>query len=329
MKEYVIGVDIGSTKSHLALFDTEGNFIDLGHWGCLNHEGLPGSFTQFKEEFGQLVSGVVSKNGISMKQVSNAVMGVAGNDTSKQNVILSGIAKQIGFEKFTLVNDAYLGIPAGSRTGVGICAINGSGCTLAGLNKEGRTLQIGGVGYVSNDMGGGGNMGRFVVSAVYSDLFRRAEPTCMTSILMEELGITNRLDFVERIYDKIEDKSFRPAVCNRILFQAAKKNDKVAVDFLREVAANYAGGMSTMIDEMKFPKDEILYIVLAGSVFTKEENPIMINFLKEMVKGYNPSHNIDYVVLDVPPVAGAVFWALNAKSDYYDKVCTQLKKAVA
>ena len=40
MTEYVIGVDIGGTKSHLALFDTEGNFVDFDHWGCLNHEGL-------------------------------------------------------------------------------------------------------------------------------------------------------------------------------------------------------------------------------------------------------------------------------------------------
>ena len=325
MKEYVIGVDIGSTKSHLALFDIEGNFIDLGHWSCLNYENLPGLYTQFEDEFGQLVTGVLSKNGIGIKQISNAVLGVAGNDTEKQHAMLSSIVKRIGFEKFILVNDAYLGIPAGSRTGTGICAINGSGCTLAGLNKDGKTLQIGGVGYVSNDRGGGGTMSRFVVSAVYSELFRKAESTCMTPALMEYLNLSNKYGFIERVYDKIEEKSFDRTDLIRIMFQAAGKNDQVAMGFFREVAANYAGGISVMIDEMEFPPEEVLYIVLAGSVFVKGENPLLIDSLKEKVREHNPGHNINYVVLEVPPVAGAVFWALNAKSEYYDKVCSELR----
>ena len=49
MTEYVIGVDIGATKSHLALFDSSGSLVDFGQWGPLNHEALPGSFAQFEE----------------------------------------------------------------------------------------------------------------------------------------------------------------------------------------------------------------------------------------------------------------------------------------
>jgi N-acetylglucosamine kinase-like BadF-type ATPase len=328
MTEYVIGVDIGGTKSHLALFDSTGSLVDFAHWGPLNHEGLPGSFAQFEDELGQFVSGIVSKNGITMKQISYAVLGIAGNDTRKQHAIISEILKKIGFERFTLVNDAFLGIPAGSRTGIGICAINGTGCTLLGLNKAGDALQIGGVGYVSNDMGGGGNLARFAVSAVYSELFRKAEPTCMTPALLEYIGITDKHDFVERIYDMIEEKSFDRTNCIRILFHAAEKNDKVAMDFFRELAANYAGGISTMIDEMGFPKDEDLCIVLAGSVFVKGENPRLIDSLKEKLKELNPAHDFNYVILDVPPVAGAVIWALNTlngKTGYYDKVCAEFQ----
>ena len=329
MTEYVIGVDTGATKSHLALFDGSGTFVDFGSWGPLNHEVLPGSFNQFEEELGQFVKGLLSKNGITINQVSNAALGIAGDDTKRQHGIISEILRRIGFKKFTLANDAFLGIPAGSRNGIGICAINGTGCTLAGLNKEGKMLQIGGVGYISADIGGGGHMGQFVVSAIFSELFRKAEPTCMTPLFMKQLGIIDKHDFVERIYDKINDNSFTPSACNRLLFEAAGKNDKTATCFLQEIAASYGGGISTMIDELCFPQDEILDIVLAGSVFVKGENPFLIDSLKETVKKYHPGHSFNYVILEVPPVAGAVIWALNTlngKSEYHDIVTSQFKK---
>ena len=329
MTDYVIGIDTGSTKSHLALFDSSGTLVDFGHWGPLNHEGLPGSYAQLEDELGQFVNNIVSKNGLALKQIGYSVLGLAGDDTRGQHAIITEILKRIGFVKFTLVNDAFLGIPAGSRTGTGICAINGTGCTLAGLNREGKTLQIGGVGYISSDTGGGGYLGRLVVSTVYSDLFRKAEHTCMTADLLEYLAVKDRHDFVEKIYEKIEDKNFSLTECVKILFRAAGKNDPAAARILVETAAGYAGGISTMIDEMKFSREETVNIVLAGSVFVKGENPLLVDSLKEQVNSFHPGHNINYVVLDVPPVAGAVIWALNSlngKNVYYDRVCAEFRK---
>jgi N-acetylglucosamine kinase-like BadF-type ATPase len=328
MHEYVIGMDIGGTKSHLALFDTEGNFIDLGHWGCLNHEGLAGSFNQLEKELGQFVTQVISKNGISMKQITYSALGVAGVDTAKQNVIVSQIFRKLGFENFTLANDAYLGIPAGSKTGAGICAINGTGCTLAGLNKNGEKLQIGGVGAISADMGGGGYIGERIVGAVYCELFRKGEPTVLTSFLFEKLGITGKYDFVETIYDKMADGTFDIYKLSPLIFEAVIQNDNVAAGILREIAVSYANGISCMIEELKFPCDEELCIVLAGSVFVKGAHPLLVNSLKEKVKNDNADRLITYNLLNVPNVAGAVVWALNMlnnKAVFYEKVCSQLK----
>ena len=334
MSEYVIGVDIGATKSHLALFDAEGCFLDLGHWGPLNYEGLPGLYAQFEDEFGQLVSGVISKNGISMKQVSYAVLGVGGVDTKKQHSVISGILRKLGFERFTLVNDAFLGIPAGNRAGTGICAINGSGCTLAGMNKEGKMLQIGGVGYVSADMGGGAHMGRRLVSAVYCELFRKGPPTIMTKLLFNKLGITSKYDFVETIHEKTNDGSFNPHTIGRLVFEAVWQNDQVAANILRDMADNYANGIACMIEEVEFSPDEAVHIVFAGSVFVKGEHPLLVDSIKAKVSGDNPSYSFAYTLLDVPNVAGAVIWALNSlfakdasydKNLFYGKVCAQLR----
>jgi len=328
MTEYVIGIDIGGTKSHLALFDRDGNFIDLGHWGCLNHEDFDDGFDQLEEELNQFVSQVLSKNNVSIKQVAYSVLGVAGVDTKEQHKIVSQILKRIGFNKFTLANDAFLGIPAGSKTGTGICAINGTGCTLAGLNKKGEMLQIGGVGFVSADIGGGGYISERIVSAVYTELFRKGEPTILTSILFKKFGITNKYDYVEKIYENMDNETFGVYDCAPMIFKAAKKNDKVAEKILREISDNYANGISAMIEELKFPSNEELCIVLAGSVFVKGEHPFLIDSLKQKISNDNPERLITYNLLNVPNAAGAVIWALNTltgESVFYDKVCSQLK----
>ena len=329
MTEYVIGVDIGGTKSHLALFDTEGNSVDFDHWGPLNYEGMPGSFAQFEDEMRQFVTRVMDKNKLTLKDIAYSVLGVGGVDTRWQHGIISGILKKIGFEKFTLVNDAFLGIPAGSETGIGICAINGTGDSLAGINREGEMLQIGGVGAVSCDMGGGANFGRRLVSAVYSELFRKGKATLMTPLLFEKLGITSKYDYVERIYEKINDGSFRFGACNPMVFEAVRQGDEVASNILRDIAANYSGGISGMIEELRFPPEEELCVVLAGSVFVKGEHPLLVDTLKERVSAANPRHRIRYNLLDVPNVAGAVIWALNlnahnAGNVHRGKVITRL-----
>jgi N-acetylglucosamine kinase-like BadF-type ATPase len=327
MKEYVIGVDIGGTKSRLALFDTEGCYVDMGFWGGLNHEGLEGSFAQFKDELSQFVTQVLDKNGVELSQIAFSALGVSGVDTKKQHETVSRIIEDIGLKNFTLVNDAYLGILAGSKTAVGICAINGTGSTLAGINKNGRMLQIGGVGFISADKGGGGYIGERMVSKVYCELFRKGEPTIMTCLLLKKLGITSKYDFVEAVQEKMQDGSFDVYKSSQLVFEAVRRGDPEAKGIMSEIADSYAGGIACMIEELEFPPDEELCVVLAGSVFVKGEHPFLIDTLKEKVSGDHPRMNITYNLPDVPNVAGAVVWALNSLNGggCYEKVCAQLR----
>ena len=329
MSEYVIGIDTGSTKSHIAIFDTSGNLVYFERWGPLSHEGVPGSFAQFEDELGEFVRQALSESKITMQQVAYSVLGLTGVDTKLQHSIISDIVSRLGFEKFTLVNDAFLGIPSGNPAGFGICAINGTGCTLAGINREGKKLQIGGVGYISADYGGGGIMGRLVVSTVYSELFRKGEPTRMTPVLLQKLGISSKHDFVDKMYEKIDDESLDINACSKMLFEAVVENDKVAARLLRDIGVSYAGGISCMIEELKFQRDEDLHIVFAGSNFVKGEHPLLLDTIKEIVNADYPAYRIKYTLLDVPPVAGAVIWAYNMLksgngSACRDKVCAQL-----
>ena len=44
MKDYILGVDGGNTKTDYFLFDSEGNFVDHYRGGTCSHEGLSDSF---------------------------------------------------------------------------------------------------------------------------------------------------------------------------------------------------------------------------------------------------------------------------------------------
>jgi len=328
--EYIVGIDGGGSKSHLALFDITGTLVDFGHWGSLNHENLPGSFNQFEEEINRFVNQVLNKNNIKIDQVVSAVFGLSGVDTKWQHGVISEMMTKAGFKNFLLANDAFLGIPAGSSTGAGICAINGTGCTLAGINNEGKMLQIGGVGHISDDYGGGGFLGRLVISTVYREIFRKGERTLLTPALFDYLGLTSKYDFVEKVSEKYEDRSLCIHTCGRLLFDAALKNDNVALEILRASGINYANGIRAMIEELEFEKsNEEINIVLAGSVFVKGNPPSSIDTLKEKLGKDKPDCKFKYTILNVPPVAGAAFWAfkntgIENKKMYHEKICSQM-----
>jgi len=330
--DYVLGIDAGGTKSHLALFDIEGSMIDFGRWGSLNHEGMPGSFGQFKKELNKFVSDILKKNKIKIDSVKFAAFGVAGVDTKPQHEIISKILRETGFRNFTLANDAFLGIPAGCPSCYGICAINGTGCTIVGVNDKEKMFQIGGVGFISGDYGGGGMFGRLVISSVYGEFFRKGEPTYLTPLLMEKLGIKSKYEFIETIYKKFEEHSLDLRELTKLLFAAANKNDKVSLDILTASGVNYANGISAMIEELEFDKnkDYDIYIVFAGSIFSKGEHPKIIDTIKEKLAAGNQGLKLKYNILKVPPVAGAVYWAFNNlnvpnKRECYAKICSQLE----
>jgi len=305
---YVMGVDAGATKSHLAIFDTSANLVAFGSWGPLNHEVLPGSFGQFEQELRAFMHQTASPRGIVLADIEYAVFGLGGVDTKEQHRIISGIIQKLGVERFTLCNDAYLGVAAACPHGSGICAINGSGCTIAGINPGGEMLQIGGIGELSKDLGGASQIGMSVLGAVYESLFRGGEPTALARPVLEALGAKDKYDYADAVSEKLADQSFHISALNKLLFQYP--DDNTAGKLLSDIAQNYAGGTSCMIRELAFPAGEPVHFVFAGSVFTKEKSPVLIDMTKEKIAELSPGYTLHYTVLKAPPVAGAVIWAL-------------------
>lgn len=326
MTQFVLGVDGGTTKTHCALFDIEGNKIDFLEFGSANHEVMPGSFMELEEKLSEMIEKILKRNNIGIESIVKSVFGLSGVDTRYQHAQITGILSGIGMQSFILCNDSYLGIKAGCQSGKGICVINGTGCTVCGIDDNGRVLQIGGQGEITGDAGGGGYLGRHAVQAAYNYMFRCKEETLMTNMLCTMLNIGSKYDFIEIIREKNEKRELRMSELSKVVFTAANEGDRIALDILECMGREIAYSINGMIRELDFERQQPLDIVLAGSTNVKGENPTAINKLKEDVLAANENRAVNFILLQQSPVYGAVIWALqevHGDNSLYNKVINQ------
>ncbi len=311
----VLGVDGGGTKTHYALFDVRGRPVDFSTSGPTNHESLPDGFTGLRCRLEEDLDALLSRNGLTANDVANAAFGLAGVDTRRQHGIISAILHHIGMHRFILCNDSFLGVKAGCVSGYGICAINGTGFSVGGIDRHGCMLQVGGLGELTGDEGGGGILSQRVIRAIYDHLYKDTPATLLQDLLFHRLGITDSSDYPELLLEALAEGRCQFAEIGRIVFEAADQCDAVALEILDHSGREYARSIQGVLERLDFGSREQplpLELVLAGSVFVKGSNPRIIRTMSELLAAWNPTRKITLSTLSSPPVLGAVLWALEA-----------------
>ncbi len=307
---YVLGIDGGGSKTRCALYDADTGRLDLMPYGTTCHESLSGGFNDLPGVFRGMFRSLLSRNNIGFGDIEMGVIGLSGVDTPEQHRIVSEMLTALGLKRLSLYNDAYLGIFAGGANGTGICAVSGTGSCVAGLDSAGKFVKIGGLGTLTGDMGGGRMLSRRVVGLVYSQLFRDAPFTALTTALFRWLDITDRDEFLDLVTERLknDDENTTLTLC-RLLFSAAAEGDAAALSLLEESGRSYAGGIAGAVSQLTFAPGEPLEVIFAGSLFTKSvcdhaqktaEAVLLQKFRTPIFR-----------TLDVPCVAGAVLRALD------------------
>ena len=309
----VLGVDGGGTKTHYALYDTCGRPVDFLISGPTNHEALLDGFTGLRHRLRADLDTLFCRNNLNVKDVENAVFGLAGVDTKRQHEIISGMLRDLGLEKFILCNDSFLGVKAGCLSGSGICAINGTGFSIGGIDRHGNMLQIGGLGDYTGDEGGGGQLTVRAIRAVYDHLYKDAPATLLQDLLFRTVGITDPADYPEALMHAMAEGTCDYMEFGRLVFDAADQGDEVSLELLDRSGREYARSVQGVLNRLDFgTKDEPLplELILAGSVFVKGSNPRTADTMLNLLKGWNQARTITLSKLSAPPVLGAVLWAL-------------------
>jgi N-acetylglucosamine kinase-like BadF-type ATPase len=114
----------------------------------------------------------------------------------------------------------------------------------------------------------------------------------------------------------------------RIVFRAADKGDKPALEALDAAARQLAKTSAGCARSLKF-HDEI-EVVLAGSVWVKADSPALFEFYKKYMSDLLPDKTLKYEILRVPPATGAILWALSltGADPFRDSIKQKIIKAV-
>ncbi len=302
MQNYLLGIDSGATKTHLAVASCARGLRSFDCYSTLNHEELPGSYPAFEQEIKRFVLARLDSLGIRLSEIQYAVMGLAGMDTAPKQAAIESILRRLGFENLFLCNDAYLGIYAGTEHGVGVCAVCGTGANVAAVSPTGEMLQYGGIGPSCGGLGGGGYLGERVLEAVANEVRHQGKATLLTDLFFAESNLSP---------SALADKGFfvpraKIPALNQLVFCAADRGDAVADGILEDCANNYAHSICAAIQSFSF--GDACPVVLSGSVFTKETSPALIDKIRLQVLRREP--RAQFSVLQAPPVAGALIQAM-------------------
>jgi N-acetylglucosamine kinase-like BadF-type ATPase len=301
MKQYFLGVDVGGTKSHAVISDETGQVIGFGAGGTGNHEMV--GFEGFSSVVDSVTRQALVMAGLERRDLTAIGMGIAGLDWPVDEPLHREELKRLGLDApIGLVNDAVIGLIAGSRTGWGISVVAGTGSNCRGRDQNGREGRVSGVGHWSGEYGGGGDLVRRAMHSVTKAWASRGPETLLSQKFVEYVGARDVDDMLEGLSRGRYDLSGAAVM---VVFEAAQAQDMVALNAIRWLGRELGSLAIGVIRQLHF-EDVVFDLVLTGSVY--KGSPLVAESVGATVHEVAPHATL--VRLTAPPVVGAVMLAM-------------------
>lgn len=304
---YYIGVDGGGTKTAYALFDEDKKIVAMVKGPGSNHENMEGSFDEAADIIWDGLKSLTKEAGISIKDVSFTLMGLAGIDHQFQHDEMTKRLLDYGLENFEIYNDGFIVVKAGS-TGPAAIGFNcGTGTCCNAIDNDGKMLQLAGLSEYSGDVGNGHWIATQTYKIVYDDVYLGLRKTAVTKMVFDEYSLSSKEEFLALV-SKFEEDDADTFIMRLIdfFFDAAKLGDKVVLDIIDEMAERGAALITAHLNTLNFT-DEVVEVVLSGSIHTKLPSEIYLKALMDkavMASG----RKLSFIKLTQPPVTGCVNW---------------------
>jgi N-acetylglucosamine kinase-like BadF-type ATPase len=304
MANYFLGADVGSTKTHVLIADDAGQALGFGESGPGNHEvvGYPGLVMALKEATNRALAAA----GLAKSQISGAGFGVSGYDWPSERLpTLQAIAK-LGLScPVEAVNDALIGLLAGSAQGWGIAVVSGTGCNCRGWDRE-RHLQgmVTGHGIWMGEAAGAGDLVAKAMQAVAYEWTRRGPATLLTPALLQYTASSTAAEMLQNL---ITGEKKIGAEAAPLVFQVAAGGDPVAREVVRWAGCELGELARCVIRQLGFEQMEF-EVVLVGSMF--DAGSLLIGPMQQNILSLAPRARL--IRLAAPPVTGAVLLGMEA-----------------
>jgi N-acetylglucosamine kinase-like BadF-type ATPase len=295
--KYFLGVDIGGTKSHALVVDETGHAQGFGRAGAGNWESV--GYSGLQRVLVEITDEALQKAGITRAQIAGAGLGIAGYDWPSQRQTHLDVIHKTGLLcPAILVNDAALGIPAGTKEGWGVSIVSGTGCNGRGWNRdrsrEGRA--VGGQSHWSYEGAGGFDIITRAMRAISFQWTCRGPETALTQAFLEKTGAPDLDALIEGVY--LEQFPFDVSYV-MLVFEIAAQGDPEALEVMHW-AGDQLGQIACGVIRQVGLEEERFEVVQIGSLY--DGHPLISEQMHQTIQSVAP--NARLVRLTAPPVIG-------------------------
>ena len=300
---YLLGVDVGGSKTHALIADETGCAVGFGTAGEGNYQGV--GYTGFLSSVRDAMGAALAQAGIRTEQISGAGFGIGGYDWPSQLErhlsVIGGLKLNCPVE---VVNDTIIGLIAGTSEGWGVVVVGGTGCNSRGRDRQGREGRVTGEGSRFGEWGGGIELVGKAIQAVSHDWCQRGPHTQLSETLLQMTGARNLDDLIEG-FDL--GRYHARADWARAVFRAAYAGDPVARGLVVWAGHELGELACAVIRQLGF-QDEAVEVVQIGGLF--DGGPLYTDAFHEIVLQLAP--RAKFIRLATPPVIGGVLLAARA-----------------
>src|SRR5574341_1452960 len=322
---FVLGVDGGATKTHALIVDETGRAVGFGQAGTSNHQA--NGLAPALREIEQAVRMALAEPGLGECNLDMGYFCLAGADLPDDYAMLQPALESLRLAASVAVkNDTMAALRAGISRSWGVAVICGTGFNAAGRSPDGHEIQLPGLGFLSGDWGGGGALVEEVIRVVMRAWDGRGQPTLLTRLVLETLGVPNEEALLAGLYHhKIPHRRLHELV--PLLFEAALQGDAVSRDIIIRMGVEVGVTANALIRRLDLASTDV-EVVLGGGVF-KGRGPLLIDTVRQTVHRLAPQAQI--APLRHEPVFGAALLALemagvDVTSEIQQRLDTTLRK---
>ncbi len=320
MSQYFLGIDVGATKSHALIADSQGRAVGFGEGGPGSHEVV--GYDGLQTVLHTIVNAALASAGIGKAEIIGAGFGIAGydwpGDAAPHRRVIASLELSA---PYALVNDTIIGLVAGATEGWGVGVVSGTGCNCWGRDRQGREGRMTGGGHAFAEYAGGGDLVAKAVQTVALAWGRRGPATRLTDVFLRLTGATDEMDLLEGLYRGHYQLTSAAAP---LIFQVAAEGDAVAQDIIRWAGRELGSLAIGVIRQLGFEQLDF-EVVQIGSLYNG--SPVLGETMMATIHEVAPGARA--IRLTVPPVVGGVLLGMEQAGVNYPPLRATLVKAAS
>ena len=294
MRNFLV-CDGGGTKTDFLIFNEKAEVLSY----C-KKTGTNALFINEEKAINNVIEGInecIGKSKLSINDLELIYLFIPGFENC-----INRIKRKINIKNIKCLSDVENAFFGAMGKSYGIVVLSGTGSFAVGISKDNRKVVSGGWGPLIGDKGSGYHIGIMCLEKLAYYYDNNIKDSRLRKLCLEKFQIDNEFEIRNIIYSKDFGRE-DVAEVSKIVAEAAKENDKDAVDILKKAAVELVELVSILNKRLNY---EVLPVSLIGGVTNIGD--LFINLFKEELS--RKCENLYYEDPQYDPLIGSVLYVL-------------------